>query len=262
MKKSLFVILISGLLLIQGASGSNRAQIINPETGATAQPFQQWYDAIKINRPTGTIFVRQNETACGGVECMNFNTRPHPTIYMFESQDRWSRFTFLHELGHVYDFQHRKPADHAWRAQIMKILGWQTWRVEDFAMAYSWCASDTFKVFPGYDYWPSREQHEQVCIQLRPKIVIQQAVLRTRVCGKPKLLRTRAIPATAVPDRVRVWMNGIELRGWQEGTQIVTFAGYGVIAQISLMQKTGPATVRVANALNHCVGVRVLLAWR
>jgi hypothetical protein len=49
----------------------------------------------------------------------------------------------------------------------MKTLGWKTWQVEPFAMAYSWCAMNpnwpAYRHYPGYDYWPSVSQHRRVC---------------------------------------------------------------------------------------------------
>lgn len=117
-------------------------------------------------RPTGKVILDLKENGCHGYDCSIPWASP-PRIIMFRSVDRYSRWEFLHELGHVFDWQHRRVADRRWRARLEQVLGWAKWEVEPFAMAYSWCARNprwpAYRLYPGYYYWPTVYQHRAAC---------------------------------------------------------------------------------------------------
>jgi hypothetical protein len=137
--------------------------------GATApEPWQSWAQANKMPQPPIGITLKLTDYGCEneGDDC-SYPWGPRPMIWMVNVADGVEHYQLLHELGHVFDWRHRKPADHRWRRQLVKTLGWHGWSVEGFAMAYSWCAMNpnwpAYRHYPGYDYWPTVQQHRRVC---------------------------------------------------------------------------------------------------
>jgi hypothetical protein len=130
-------------------------------TGKTTEPFQTWTNQAAVPTPSGEVRVVLYENACAGYDCSVPWAKP-PRIILFNVFDHWTRFEFLHELGHVYSYQHREI-----RKPFARLLELRRYDDEQFAMAYSWCATRTFRAYPGYGYWPTRAQSRSVCALIR-----------------------------------------------------------------------------------------------
>lgn len=91
---------------------------------------------------------------------------------------------------------------------------------------------------------------------------VQRASLSTKLCQKRKILHTRTIPANAHPQAINATVNGHWLHGWNESQMVAGLGGYGVVVQVTLQRKAGPATVRLASARDDCARIHVLIVWR
>jgi hypothetical protein len=123
------VLLLAGVVLALGASEAQAHTTIIEPTGSH-HPYQQWVDEARVPTPAGTITVVESTLDCGEPD---LGCTDGTTIWV-----EWpaNRFTFLHELGHLFAFQHPELA---------------AFTSERFANSYSLCARLT-RIAPGWNY--------------------------------------------------------------------------------------------------------------
>lgn len=138
--------------------------------------YQNWMDTAEVPAPPGRIeFHLADCTGMAGYSCAFDSPRHVPDrIYLATDHDA-SRSVFLHEVGHVYDFQVMRAVD---RADFSALVGragldWH-YRPETqggaptselFAAAYSDCATNGSS--GQYGWSPTRTQHDMACTIIR-----------------------------------------------------------------------------------------------
>lgn len=154
-------VIVTLLALMFPANGI-ATTLISKDGTIRPQPYQSWVDQANVPTPAGRIRLDLTANACGGYICA-FPRQSR--IVMFSGLiDNYTRPELLHEIGHIYSFRHQEL--HRLFLRIFGAPRW-TWLTEEwFAQGYSWCAT-RFRALPGYDYWPTRKQHRDVCSLLR-----------------------------------------------------------------------------------------------
>lgn len=111
--------LVGVVWLLVGGS-AQASTVITPES-ATSYPYQRW--VVRGALPTPPIAVQVLEEACPFLSGVSACTEPGGPIYMdpaaFGSIPR-TKATFMHELGHQYDYTRLTDAN---RARFMSIYG-------------------------------------------------------------------------------------------------------------------------------------------
>jgi hypothetical protein len=115
-------------LLVGASSASAYTTIIEPM--GSHFPYQRWVAEAKVPTPAGTVTVTEDISGCGEVD---LGCTDGTTIWV---DLVGGRFTFLHELGHIFAFQHPELAPFG---------------NERFANSYSLCASLP-RIAPGWNY--------------------------------------------------------------------------------------------------------------
>jgi hypothetical protein len=119
-------ILVAGF--VTAASASATTTIIEPP--GSHFPYQRWVDEAKVPTPAGSIPVIESTLECGV-----------PDLGCTDGATIWvdmvgGKATFLHELGHVFAFQHPELA---------------AFENERFADSYSLCAR-LHRIAPAWNY--------------------------------------------------------------------------------------------------------------
>lgn len=148
--KRFLICLVFCLFCLPGPAGA--VTLVNPD-GTPAHSLQRWADASRIPQVSGIIVVR------GANEC-GYEIAPlgcaSPEGWIATDGTRW---TTLHELGHVRDFTMPDWV----RQTYVKIRG--AWSVEGWADDFAECA--IFKRQPEGSGMDSGRQFRRVCRLLR-----------------------------------------------------------------------------------------------
>ena len=132
------------------------------------EPYQSWIDTAKVPTPHGVIRLDLTDNGCDGYVCAYPWEMPPRIVLFLDSFDRYTRYDTLHEVGHVFSYQHR---DSRFRRAFRAIFALRRWNDEWFAQSYSWCALNpnypAYYNYPGYGYWPTIRQHRAVCRLIR-----------------------------------------------------------------------------------------------
>jgi hypothetical protein len=170
-----------GLLLILALGpGSADAVTLVPIEGAPTHRYQEWAKRAKVPTVDAPIrFYTRSDPSCPGGHTSCAGT--YPLHIFLGDQDRW---TFYHELGHIFDYVVMGAGADAstltwWRQQFLAIRGRSGgWREgdnrpnEQFAQAYMFCAMDPRELPRGsrkrfmWDYGyagTSERQHRRSC---------------------------------------------------------------------------------------------------
>jgi len=130
------------------------------------QPYSGWLSSFAVPAPPGYIDFGIGRCANPlEVGCMSW-LRPIAVVRIDRS-DRLDRFTFAHEMGHVFDFYVLDQI--GWRPRFAALEGfsWQTPRSEEyFADSYALCAlrrrlKRTVTTDYGFRVTPSL--HQRIC---------------------------------------------------------------------------------------------------
>jgi hypothetical protein len=144
--------------------------LIVDEFDRAGAPFQTWVAEAHVPTPRGGIYValdlaNHQRSWMEGPRTIHWYADP-------EATHSWSgaRPTFLHELGHVYDYTALKMRT---RNRLAKLFpNWwlgQGGFTEQFGMFYAYCALGAYPVegWSGYKYRPPVWKHERGCRILR-----------------------------------------------------------------------------------------------
>ena len=130
------------------------------------QPYSGWLTRFAVPVPPG--YVDFGIGPCANpleLGCMSW-TSPIATVRI-ERSDRLDRFTFAHEMGHVFDYYVLKPTGLRDRFAVLEGFAWQTPRSEEyFADSYALCALHRRlgrTVTTGYGFRVTPLLHRQVC---------------------------------------------------------------------------------------------------
>src|SRR4051794_12181327 len=146
-------------------------------TGALAQPFERWLGGSRM--PPPRVSIRIVGVSCPSLlDASGCTYRPN-RVYL-----KWrNRFTFLHEVGHVFDYTTLGARE---RHEFRTILGLERSRrwygpafgasghgpavgSELFAEAYRTCATNGAREpdYTQYGYRPSARQQRRICALIR-----------------------------------------------------------------------------------------------
>lgn len=167
------VIGVGALALVSEAQGGTKV-VAPPDS---PYPYQAWADRARVPTPDLTIAVVEDDERCEG-ESSACTELGAATIWL----DPWLsggtrrdvRSTFLHELGHQFDYVMPEWA----RARFLALRrDSRAWREgpnapnEQFAEAWALCAERGQRLGRvdewGYGYEPSRRLHFRVCHLVR-----------------------------------------------------------------------------------------------
>lgn len=140
--RRLGLLAVVGLLSLSAATASAHTSLVLPPE--PSHPYQAWVDAAFVPTPDVQLTVSEDVSVCE-ISCTDRTS----TIYM-QVTHTWDRFIFLHELGHVWDYNAMKPRQ---RVRFSRIVGrpnlpWDTAEApglysgldEWFADTYAICA--------------------------------------------------------------------------------------------------------------------------
>ena len=165
MGRRLVLVAIAAAVAVPTAAA---ATLVERDGTRGPQPYQRWIDEAKVPTPTGMIRLDLTPTGCAGYVCAYPWEDPPRIVLFLDSFDRYTRYDTLHEVGHVFSYQHRNPS---FRRAFRRIFGLRRWDDEWFAQGYSWCAMNpsypAYWNYPGYGYWPTIRQHRAVCRLIR-----------------------------------------------------------------------------------------------
>lgn len=122
------------LVALGGLALCGQAQASTVITGGTSYPYQRWVDQAKVPTPDVTLEVIEEPCLVDGDYASGCTRLGTYTIWMTHSLG--PRRTFLHELGHNFDYYALTDAD---RQAFANIAG--DWDVELFAEVYRSCAT-------------------------------------------------------------------------------------------------------------------------
>lgn len=174
--------IVCGVLFASVASASTT---LDAPDGAARSLYQSWIDAARVPTADATVVLHLRDCDEGHMTCMVWR-RGGPQIYFPDLSYLWTEpdrspsdqvlvmSTFLHELGHVWDYYASRRS--LVRASFMRIMrlesGWWSWirgvpPGEQLGDAYSYCAQGVYPDQSSYEgyraYHPTRRQHQRVC---------------------------------------------------------------------------------------------------
>jgi hypothetical protein len=134
--------------------GSAQASTVISSESGTSYRYQRWVDRAKVPTPNVTLTVVEE----GCVDDADYATGcTSPGSYVVrvatESQRRYIRRAFLHELGHNFDYYEMDAVRRAWFGRTVGLTGaWVSRELgsssphELFAETYAQCASGAWRV--------------------------------------------------------------------------------------------------------------------
>lgn len=144
--------------------------LIADEVDRAGAPFRAWVAEAHVPTPRGSVHVAL-DLANHQRSWMEFPRTIHWYADPGATQS-WSgaRPTFLHELGHVYDYTALKMRT---RNRLARLF--RNWWLgpggftEQFGMFYAYCALGAYPIegWTGYNYHPPAWKHERGCRILR-----------------------------------------------------------------------------------------------
>lgn len=123
-----------------GASTSAAATVIDAPSDSP-HPYQRWIDRSHASTPSGSISVELSDAPCGTTdpEIGGCAVRGQRLIILRPDVGRW---TFLHEIGHQFDFLILKPRQRHALKRLMRVraMPWIGGAEEHFADLWAVCA--------------------------------------------------------------------------------------------------------------------------
>jgi hypothetical protein len=134
------------------------------------QVYTTWLKEFQVPSPPGYVDFGIGPCASSDdLGCMEW-TKPIATVRMARS-DRLDRFTFAHELGHVFDYYVLAPTGNRSRFAVLEGFPWTTPKSEEyFADSYALCALHRqlqHTVVTDYGFRVTPALHEQICSLIR-----------------------------------------------------------------------------------------------
>lgn len=111
---------LSLLVVLAFPAAAGAVQLVNPD-GSVAQPYQTWADAAKVPTPNHQVTVIRDASKFCGQPVAGCAWRDGTAIAIGCDIGAGCQRVFMHELGHVFDFEMPE-----WKRQVFrKIVGLQ-----------------------------------------------------------------------------------------------------------------------------------------
>lgn len=170
MKAVIFAAALISASLLHGQANAS----VHDMNGNAVDPYSRWSGTMKLPTPNvdASVIVDSERGELSMCSAKAEACTLENNIWMWTGS---KRAVFLHELGHVVDYQLMTPSA---RLQFRTLIGdMRPWNVdeadppnESFAEAYSFCARTgarnlglTVNWISWYGYDPSLPQHKSIC---------------------------------------------------------------------------------------------------
>ena len=153
----------------------------------TPRLYEGWLQQFYVPSPPGYVDFGIGPCAnAGELGCMEW-TAPIATVRI-ERSDRLDRFTFAHEMGHVFDYYVLSRTGGRDRFAVLEGFPWTTPRSEEyFADSYALCALHRHlqrAVTTGYGFRVTPALHTRICSLIRTTFSEWQASTRLGAPGQ------------------------------------------------------------------------------